>query len=140
MKHRIPLLISLAVISLAVLGVACATVQTGASTATPSEVNLTDDNNGQRIELRSGQTLIIGLKGNPGTGYTWEVKDPLAFLQQDGEPTFKADSQLLGAPGRLTFRFKPVGTGEGKLTMIYHRPWEKGVEPINTYSIDLVVK
>ncbi len=105
-----------------------------------SEITVTDDNNGQSITLSPGQYLNVSLKANPTTGYTWEVSEPLAFLQQEGEPQYKAESDLIGAPGRQTFRFKATGTGQGKLVMVYHRPWEKDVAPLATYSLNVTVK
>ncbi len=105
-----------------------------------SEVTVTDDNNGKAIELKSGQYLNISLRGNITTGYNWEVSEPLAFMQLEGEPQQKSDSNLPGSGGVITLRMKATGTGQGKLTLIYHRPWEKDVAPLATYSLQVTVK
>ncbi|KAF5429823.1 inhibitor of cysteine peptidase [Candidatus Methanophagaceae archaeon] len=39
----------------------------------PSEVLLTDTDNGNEIAVRKGQSLVISLDSNPTTGYTWEL-------------------------------------------------------------------
>jgi inhibitor of cysteine peptidase len=91
--------------------------------------------------MQLGDQLEIVLPGNPGTGYGWEVvSDSAQNVQQVGEPEFKADTNLLDSPGNITLRFRAVSKGEQNLQLIYHRPWEKGVAPLNTYEITVNVK
>jgi predicted secreted protein len=33
-----------------------------------------------------------------------------------------------------------VNVGKATLNLVYHRPWEKDVEPLNTYSLQVVVR
>ena len=65
----------------------------------PSEVLLTDTDNGNEIAVRKGQSLVISLDSNPTTGYTWElVEQPdEQILQQVGELEFAQESELIGA-------------------------------------------
>lgn len=56
-----------------------------------------------------------------------------------GEPEFQADSQLLGAEGKMILRFKGVAPGKINLKLVYHRPWEKDVEPLETFVINIEV-
>jgi inhibitor of cysteine peptidase len=106
------------------------------------EVQATVDDAGREMELKKGQTLVVTLEGNPTTGYSWEVAEPLdgQVLRQVGEPEFKAESEALGAGGEQTLRFEAVNTGKMTLKLVYHRPWEKGVDPLETYSIQVVVR
>ena len=103
-----------------------------------TEVTLTDTNNGQTVNLQSGQTLVISLKGNITTGYNWEVSESLPVLQEQGSPDFKPDSGAIGAPGVFTLRFKVTGSGSGKLTLVYHRPSDTTAPPAQTYSVQVV--
>ena len=97
--------------------------------------------NGNQITLQKGQTLTVELEANPTTGYTWEMVEPEgAVLSQVGEPEFKADSDLLGAPGTLTLRFEAVQAGQMELRLVYHRPWETGVEPLETFTVQVTVQ
>ncbi len=61
-----------------------------------------------------------------------------------GEAEFKPSQTggppLVGAGGWEIFRFKAIGAGQMILQLIYHVPWEEGVEPINTFSIEVVVR
>jgi inhibitor of cysteine peptidase len=107
-------------------------------------VTLTDAYNGQTIPLIAGDTLVVRLDANPSTGYTWEAKDlDPQMLEQVGEPVFEsADTppDLVGAGGTLVLTFKVLQSGTTALTLVYHRPWETDVEPIQTFSVTLTVK
>jgi len=124
------------------LGLLLAVSAIAAGCATAREIKLGADASGKEIELKKGQILAIVLESNPTTGYTWEVQGPLdeQVLRQMGEAEFKAASDQLGAPGVLTFRFQAMGTGRTTLQLVYHRPWEEGVEPLKTFSIQVVVQ
>lgn len=108
----------------------------------PKEVKLGTEDNGRQIELRRGQTLVITLEANPTTGYTWEVREPSEerILRQAGEAEFQPQSELMGAPGVQILRFEAVSAGQTTLNLVYHRPWEEGVEPLETFSLQVVVR
>ena len=44
----------------------------------------------------------------------------------EDEPTFKAESELLGVPGVFTFKFLPISPGQTYLKLIYVRAGESG--------------
>jgi inhibitor of cysteine peptidase len=97
--------------------------------------------NGTTITVRTGDVLTIVLKGNPTTGYTWESalsEQDAAVLEQMGEPVYVADSDLIGAGGTFTFRFKALKAGEAVLTLNYARPWES-VPALETFSVGVKV-
>ena len=106
------------------------------------EVKTTIDDAGREMQLKKGQTLVVTLEGNPTTGYSWEMAEPLdeQVLRQVGETEFKAESEALGAGGMQILRFEAVNAGTMTLKLVYHRPWEEGVEPLETYSIQVVVR
>lgn len=106
------------------------------------EVN--EDNDGGQIELEPGQILIVTLESNPTTGYRWEQIEPQEhLLQQKGDAEYIASDiggvPLVGSGGWETFRFKAIRAGQMTLKLIYHRPWEEGVEPLKTFSINVVI-
>jgi inhibitor of cysteine peptidase len=111
----------------------------------PGTVELNDGDNGKIINLSLGQILIISLGSNPTTGYSWEVAEiDGAVLEQKGEALFEDEAPegtpLVGAGGTETFKFSGVAEGETTLKLIYHRPWEEGVEPLEIYLISVNVK
>lgn len=98
------------------------------------------EDNGKKVMVSVGDTLGLGLPSNPSTGYTWEVAEiDEKLLHQVGEIEFAPESDLLGAPGTQLLRFEAVGAGQTTLTLIYHRPWEKGMEPAREFSVQVVV-
>jgi inhibitor of cysteine peptidase len=108
----------------------------------PTQTKLSAADNGKTVEVRAGDQITIVLEGNPSTGYTWEEKDlDTSMFQQVGETEFKSGNPgLVGAGGTLTLTFKTLKSGSATLTLIYHRPWETGVEPQNTFVVTVTVK
>ena len=104
------------------------------------EVRLAAADNGHTIELTTGQIVIITLEANPTTGYTWEVAEAPGgqVMRQAGEIEFESDSDAIGAGGVQTVRFEVLNAGRTSLKLVYHRPWETDVEPLDTFSIQVV--
>ena len=96
------------------------------------------------IRMEKGQILVVTLESNPTTGYRWElVENQETILEQMGEAEFKpsetGEPPLVGAGGWEIFHFNAISPGQMTLQLIYHRSWEEGVEPINTFSIEVIV-
>ena len=97
--------------------------------------------NGSQIKLNKGQMLVITLEANPTTGYTWEVAELIANdLRQVGEIEYNPESNKLGSGGVQTLRLDAVNVGQTSLKLVYHRPWEKDVEPLKTFSLQVVIR
>jgi len=106
-----------------------------------SVLALEAEDHGREVTLQKGQTLTIKLEANPTTGYAWEfVESEGAILRLAGEAEFEADSDLLGAPGTQTLRFEAVETGQMELRLVYQRPWETDVEPLETFTVQVTVQ
>ncbi len=105
------------------------------------EVMLGSGDNARQIELNKGQTLVITLEANPTTGYTWEATEfDEHVLRQVGETKFQPQSSAIGAGGVQTLRFEAMNAGNTSLKLVYHRPWEKNVEPLKNFSVQVVVR
>jgi inhibitor of cysteine peptidase len=127
---------SLSLLSLALM-IACATACNSAKL-----VSLTAADNGSSVEVAVGGRIVISLNGNPSTGFTWEVTGLDATLfEQVGDPLFSSSNPgLVGSGGTMTFDFKTLLPGTGKLTLIYHRPWETGTDPIDIFVVNVTIK
>ena len=104
---------------------------------------LTDEDNGQTIELSVGEKLQVHLEGNPSTGYYWERSDSLqeAILQPLGEAVFHptpAPEGTAGVPGTFVIEFLAVSTGTTPFELSYRRPWEEAA--IDVFSVTVVVE
>jgi inhibitor of cysteine peptidase len=111
----------------------------------PEEVNVDENDDGSQVELEQGQILVVTLESNPTTGYGWEVAEiQESILEQMGEAEFKpsqtGEPPMTGAGGWEIFRFKAISAGQMTLQLVYRRSWEEGVEPINTFSLQVVVR
>ncbi len=110
----------------------------------PEEVNVDEKDDGSQVELEQGQILVVTLESNPTTGYSWQVVEAQgSILEQMGEAEFKqsdtGEPPLVGAGGWEIFRFKAISAGQMTLKLAYRRPWEEGVEPLKTFSIQVAV-
>jgi len=110
----------------------------------PEEVNIDENDADSQVELEQGKIFVVTLESNPTTGYSWEVVETQeSILEQIGEAEFKpsqtGEPPLVGAGGWEIFRFKAISTGQMTLQLVYHRPWEEGVEPVKTFSLQIVV-
>jgi len=87
----------------------------------------------------AGTTAVFGLRGNPTTGFNWEVS-------MDGEGLFDLERRsfgsyspnVAGAPITEELILKAVEAGVVKISFVYERPWEGGerlVEYIFTFKI-----
>jgi inhibitor of cysteine peptidase len=131
--RRVPLLLVLAMLVVLSLG-ACAT-------RIQEPVTVVERDSGSMVELRIGGMLVVVLDANPSTGHLWEIESKdMTVIRQDGEPEFKADSDVPGAAGTLTMRFEAVAAGKEWLRLVYHRPFEEGSQPAKTFELHVVVK
>lgn len=106
------------------------------------EVRLDMADNGRQIEAEVGQILAISLESNPTTGFGWELvelEDPILQLMGEAEFQPSESKEIVGAGGTEIFRIKAVSTGQTTLTLVYHRSWEEGVEPLETFSLNVIV-
>jgi inhibitor of cysteine peptidase len=95
---------------------------------------VTEEQNGQTVEMNDRDTLELQLTGNPTTGYNWQTVDiNSAVLAQEGDPTFDPDTELLGAPGVITISYEAVAAGSSPLKLEY-KPVAGG-DVANTFEL-----
>jgi len=107
----------------------------------PADRTLTNSDDGMTIGLKAGQILAVRLDSNPSTGYSWQVSQvDAAVLKQQGEPQFihPADAPP-GAGGAQVFVFTAAAGGSTTLTLVYKRPFEPDVAPVQTFTVHVTV-
>ena len=81
------------------------------------------------IHLRIGQALVIYLKSNPSTGFTWSIRSEEKLLSGLSEqPAYRAPdgkTGLMGQGGTEIFHLVARGCGVSRLVFEYRRPFEK---------------
>jgi inhibitor of cysteine peptidase len=113
-----------------------------AACTSSKEVELTSEDDGSQVEVRKGEQLMITLEGNPSTGYSWETQglDTNVF-EQVGDPIFvSSNPDLIGSGGTITLTFNAIQPGTTTINLVYHRPWETDVEPLDTFTVTATVK
>ena len=105
-----------------------------------STTRVTADASGTTVTLHVGDTLEIQLDGNPTTGYGWEIiPDESGVLTVTGDPTYTADSELIGSGGTYLFSLTADEAGEADVNLVYSRSWEADVAPASSFTLHVVV-
>jgi inhibitor of cysteine peptidase len=113
---------------------------------TPDTLILTEQNNGDTVQVSLGTILILKLEAIPGTGYAWNVDMAKSnYLIKIEEPVFlpkEIDSTItpIGAPAYQVFRYRAQKEGTEILAMCYMRVWEKNKPPLKTFSITVSIQ
>jgi inhibitor of cysteine peptidase len=103
-------------------------------------VTVTEKDNDSTVTIAKGDTLVIRLEAQLGTGYGWQVvKNDTARLKSLGEPLVEPGQGLAGGVEHQVFRFGVLKSGSGTVELHYMRPWEKDVPPTKTYRITVQV-
>lgn len=103
------------------------------------EFLLTADDDGNTIDTRIGDVIVIELAENPTTGFRWaELSDstPVAELRADAfiPPT----GEVIGAPGVRHLEYAVTQAGTVSLHLAYRQEWEPTTPGGETYSIEIV--
>ena len=112
-----------------------------ASCRSPRQLELTKKDSGGTFELRVGDTVTVGLKSNPTTGYGWYPRHGagnVRILAEKGD-LYQADSNasgvaLAGQGGTHYFAYRVIGPGICGIALEYKRSWENAA-PARTFEI-----
>ena len=126
-------------------GITASALQTAppaSSKTSSSTVTVGDQDNGKDIDLTTGGILLVKLKSNPSTGYSWSVSgDPSPLrLEKTSYVKNTKSAKAVGAPGRQVLRFGVSSSGMATLTVVYRRSWEYNAPPAQTFSVRVNVR
>ena len=92
--------------------------------------------------MQERKTAIIGLEGNPTTGYMWlYAMSPLGIVREvsnDYVPD-ASSGNMVGVGGKFFFTFEAITTGEVELVFSYLRPWEENTSAVQTITYKAIV-
>jgi len=110
--------------------------------ASSATVTITDQDNGKDVDMTTGSTLVVKLKSNASTGYSWTVAgEPTPLrLQKTSYQKNKASAKAVGAPGVQVLQFGANSAGMATLNLVYRRSWEYNVSPAQTFSVRVNVR
>jgi inhibitor of cysteine peptidase len=105
---------------------------------------LTENNNGQSLNLKANNSVVIKLESNITTGFRWnlsnETDTSIVSLVSSDYKQANTDNKLVGAGGYETFTFKANSQGNTSIILTYNKSWEEGVAPLKTFKINVTVK
>jgi inhibitor of cysteine peptidase len=92
------------------------------------------------VEVSTGDHVVIRIRENPTTGYTWQFAvSPTNVLEMVGD-TFERPQEkrgLCGAPGMRVVTYAVRASGPATISGSSRRPWEKDKEPVSTVSYSI---
>ena len=99
---------------------------------------------GDVLRKKTGETFVIELESNPSTGFRWALdgtEDATVVRKvSDGYASHAHAPGLVGVGGTETWTFQAAKKGQTALHFIYHRPWEKGLDPARERTIQVEVE
>ena len=89
-------------------------------------VTVGEEQSGQRLTLRVGETFQVELPGLGGTGYSWYLDNlDSRYLELVSHETRQASPEsMVGGPILYLWRFKAKKEGQTQIKMAYYRVWE----------------
>jgi inhibitor of cysteine peptidase len=106
-------------------------------------IKITTADNGKTIKIPVEKKFEIHLKGNPTTGYEWQIAEIKGeAVKSDGQVSYipqKNDPPRIGSGGTFVFPLATVKTGKATINMHYLRKWEKDKPPADKFSVEVEV-
>jgi len=108
-------------------------------------VSIDKSSDGREVKVSVGKTLAVTLDSNPTTGFRWNLRENSneSVLQLVGNEFVIAETTkppLPGTGGKEVWIFEAQKEGTIKISMEYIRPWEKDVEPAETFGLTVFVE
>ncbi len=104
-------------------------------------VSVSAEANATTVTLSPGDTLAITLGSNATTGFEWTVLTiNTDLVRYDGKAYTGSLIPAVGSGGAESLCFTALAPGTSRLAVIYHRPFETGIAPIETFPLTLEIK
>jgi inhibitor of cysteine peptidase len=89
--------------------------------------------------LSVGDSFVIRLPVQMGTGYSWQVASVPAGVKAAGSSREGAAAALGGSETQV-FTFAAEKAGAGAVSLQYRRPWEKDAPAAETFTLNVSIK
>lgn len=103
----------------------------------PERVLLTDQNQGQVVDVRVGQLVVLSLPENATTGYRWAIDRIDTNLVEAGEPARRYPSTAVGSGGRIEWVFSLKAPGNTEIALKQWRRWEGDRSVVTRFHVEL---
>jgi inhibitor of cysteine peptidase len=103
------------------------------------EYQLSEADNGRKLQLKMDDHVVIKLPASPGTGYNWEVQ-PNNHFSVSHQYRTQTDAGV-GAGGMDVFELNPqTQVQNGSIRFIYRRAWEDASKAGKMFSISYQIQ
>ena len=102
-------------------------------------MQLTEQDNGRTIEIKTGEQLIVVLKENPSTGFLWQVDAVDPAILRAGESGFTPKVTKIGSAGFRRFPFDAISPGAVAIRAKLWRSWEGDASTTERFEIAVTV-
>lgn len=129
--------------ALVMTGLGIGVVRENIAMATDAKtVTVTEKDDGTKIKLNKGDTLVLRLVAQPGTAFSWSIaKNDADLLKQQGKvETERPEKPLPGGKVTQIFRFRAEAAGSSALELNYARPFDKDKAPAKTFKLEAKVE
>ena len=105
------------------------------------EIKLTQEDSGKTVTVKPNQIISITLVSNRSTGNIWRnIKYDNDILRPAGDPVYEqAHNHLIGAPGKVTYKFIALKPGVSNLLMEYGDAGNKK-PALKKFELEVVVR
>lgn len=105
-----------------------------------SILTLTQENNGNVIEISVGDTFFIHLPENPTTGYQWAIDDMTSQNIMLNNSSYASTTATgIGGGGQRIWAFETTRRGVAHLRLKLWRAWEGDSSIADVYTITLQI-
>lgn len=102
-----------------------------------------DLRNSLQIEAKKGEVIEMKMTSNPTTGFDWysnyDEVNPYIEMQSTFE-NIEKNAEMVGAPSYKMYKIKGLQSGQYTLQFEYKRSWESTEKPIQTKTVQLIIK
>lgn len=112
----------------------------GVAQTSTATVTVAERQNGSTIELSKGQTLVIRLSAQLGTGFSWAIQKTDGVAMELVKSDTEGGTGMPGAAETQVFVLKPAKTGTAKIELAYRQPWMRDTPPAKTFNLQVIVR
>ena len=106
-----------------------------------SMITLKSMHDGNTIEVRVDDTILVQLRENPTTGYQWDIEEPKSrLIRLLGTDYIQSETSGVGGGGERALTFKAKEAGRAILKLKLWREWEGDNSVIDRFEVTLVVR
>jgi predicted secreted protein len=103
----------------------------------PADATVSASDNGRTLRLKTGDSIMVQLPIQRGTGYAWQPAEATAnsLFSIEAQPDTSDTPGRPGAKETQQFRLRVKQSGEADLTFQYRRPWDAKAPPAKTFTV-----